>query len=372
MNDKNGDLSQRWEIRFYLYDSDNGQYKLIRDRSMNKLKDLKMREKYSRDLLFEYTTLLKKGITISSETDLELSKFKKDAEGNISITAKEAFEKVLEAKKTELKKSSFRWYITAHRAFLGSLGEVMLKVDLRNITKNIAQKFLDNLKTKVSNKTYNNYLNTLKTTYKECINRGFCEKNVFDGFKELNTDKGYFIPFSEEQKNLLLDSIEDKWLRLYVLFIYYVFARPNELRYLKIKDLQEDVICFRGEITKNRKTEFVQIPKSLKKLIEEYDLKSYDPDFYIFGQGGCSEKVASRDYYYDKHKALLERHNLKKGYSLYCWKHTGVINLFAKIKDFKDLEIIKRQCRHSSLKVTEIYLTNLGLILTKSTLLDEF
>ncbi len=54
-------------------------------------------------------------------------------------------------------------------------------------------------------------------------------------------------------------------------------------------------------------------------------------------------------------------------YDLYGWKHTGVIALYQATKDVK---LIQRQCRHSSLDQTDKYLRDLGLFLNDEQLSD--
>jgi integrase len=49
---------------------------------------------------------------------------------------------------------------------------------------------------------------------------------------------------------------------------------------------------------------------------------------------------------------------MPKGYSLYCLKHTGVVEYYKKGCGIK---FIKEQCRHSSLEQTDKYLKSLGL-----------
>jgi integrase len=50
--------------------------------------------------------------------------------------------------------------------------------------------------------------------------------------------------------------------------------------------------------------------------------------------------------------------NLSKDYTLYSWKHSGVV---AAYKAGIDIKTIQSQCRHQSLEQTDIYLKSLGL-----------
>lgn len=64
---------------------------------------------------------------------------------------------------------------------------------------------------------------------------------------------------------------------------YYCFIRPNELRYLKVGDIDlvRNKIFLSHTFTKNKKDQFVSIPVPLRPLLEY--LRTIDPRYYVFG-----------------------------------------------------------------------------------------
>ena len=62
---------------------------------------------------------------------------------------------------------------------------------------------------------------------------------------------------------------------------------------------------------------------------------------------------------YERHKKILKELDLwGKDYTLYSWKHTGVVSAYKARIDIKSIQL---QCRHYSLEQTDIYLKSLGL-----------
>jgi len=57
-------------------------------------------------------------------------------------------------------------------------------------------------------------------------------------------------------------------------------------------------------------------------------------------------------------RKLVKELNLGKDYTLYSWKHSGVV---AAYNAGVDIKTIQGQCRHQGLEQTDIYLKSLGL-----------
>ncbi len=89
------------------------------------------------------------------------------------------------------------------------------------------------------------------------------------------------------------------------------------------------------------------------------NLDKFSPNDYLFGSGlkTCSTKY-SRNSVTRIHKEALTACKISKEFTMYSWKHTGVISAY---KAGIDLFSIMRQLRHHSLTQTQIYLKSLGL-----------
>ena len=60
----------------------------------------------------------------------------------------------------------------------------------------------------------------------------------------------------------------------------------------------------------------------------------------------------------ERFRKLIKELNLGSDYTLYSWKHSGVV---AAYNAGIDIKTIQNQCRHHSLEQTDIYLKSLGL-----------
>ena len=155
-----------------------------------------------------------------------------------------------------------------------------------------------------------------------------------------------------------------KQLELFIQFIYYALARPNEIMDLKVGDVQldENRVFIRGEISKNKMDDYVAIPDKLKNSIKKSGVLKAKPGDFIFSKGGVPGATRLHDnFFWDKHKRILEEtglRDLNPNFSLYSYKHTGAISLY---KATKDVKIVQQQCRHQSVAQTDAYLRDLGL-----------
>ena len=140
-------------------------------------------------------------------------------------------------------------------------------------------------------------------------------------------------------------------------FIYYCLIRPGELRLVKIGDIHfdENKICIRSEISKNKKQQFVTIPLAFRPSLEA--LKNRSPREYIFFKEDCTKPVPI-NYFIRKFRAALTDLGFGNEYQLYSWKHTGVVAL---AKQKVNVEQIRKQLRHHSLDETQGYMRQLGV-----------
>jgi len=165
-------------------------------------------------------------------------------------------------------------------------------------------------------------------------------------------------------KKILKDYLtkNEPQLWLFVQFIYYCFIRLGELLYLKIADIDFDEakVLIRGEISKNKKSQYVIIPQQFYKELIELKIQTYHPNFYIFGKHGIpSAEKHRKDYFSKRHTQITRSLGISNMYSLYSWKHTGAIDVIKAGINVKDLQL---QLRHHSLEMVDVYLRSLGVM----------
>lgn len=146
--------------------------------------------------------------------------------------------------------------------------------------------------------------------------------------------------------------------------LYLTCLRPGELIKLRIKnfDLESRYITVPLGISKNRKNktfERIYISDDLVKLLNDHQINSYDPNFFIctntremFGPNPFG-----RDTPYKRFKKALNALGLThKGYVLYSFKHySNLVRLESKWP----LAKIMIGNRHSSIAMTENYLKDI-------------
>lgn len=357
LNDRDNDLQKRWYVSFYLWDAAQAKFVRKTDFSMNHIKTLKDRKEYCKKLIEELSAMMMKGAVANAPVIAPKNE----------VTWKDAFEIVFEHKKTSISKNTLRWYVTLRNA-VNDFFELSKKsnVMLIDFSSKVVYEFLDFLKAvkKVDNKTYNNYMTTLSTVFAFLVEREYIKDNPCKKIKKLGVKSGNHTPYTNAQISEIKKVMNEKGydtLLIFVQFIYYTLARPKELKELRVRDIGEKTILFRGAISKNKKSQFVVIPDGLEKIIQKEGIRKMPADFYVFGvKGKPSEKAIWRDYFYSQFAEVLKYLGLVgKQYTIYSFKHTAVINLFQAGVDIKDIQV---QCRHSSIAQTDTYLKDLGLI----------
>lgn len=150
---------------------------------------------------------------------------------------------------------------------------------------------------------------------------------------------------------------EDPELWMACCFIYYTTIRPSELRFLKIKqiNINSGSLTVFNDIAKGRRTETIDIPDELLKLItDEWRLQDYDRELYLFGIGGGPGFIPlgknTMRYRFNKFR---DRLNLPKEIKYYSWKHSGAQELADSGASTYELQ---RHLRHKHLSTTEEYL----------------
>lgn len=151
---------------------------------------------------------------------------------------------------------------------------------------------------------------------------------------------------------------EDPQLWMSCCFVYYTAIRPcTELRLLKIKQINfasKSITVF-NDLAKNRRTETIDIPDDLHKLItEKWKLQAYNGDLYLFGREGYpGTQPLGRNTMRNRFNKIRDRLNLSKDIKYYSWKHSGAQELADAGANTYELQ---RHLRHRELATTESYL----------------
>ncbi len=383
--DYKGDLSKRWYIEYYLWDTDTQAFVKRRYWGMNKYTTAKDRRQVSRQKLEEIRKVLEDGYAAGKKALEPEQRFNLK-----SFTLKEAiiyflnyknaitsgneqhqFVETYHTGKARISQNMFASYCTLKNLLFRWLQDTdREKLLLVSFNLTVSQKFFTYLKEDqhVGPKTYNNYKGYLSSVINYYINHEELPLvNPLLKIESLTVESSdMHMPFTNEQLQLIEERIKEKQdpqLALFIKFLYYLFIRPGiELRFLQVKDIKPKTILVRSSKAKNNKGEHIVIPAALEALIQEYKLRSYPADYYVFTQNKTpGPQPAGVNYFYKRHRKLLDELNLvDEQYTLYGYKHTGAINLY---EATKDLLIVQRHCRHSSSSQTDEYLRKYGVII---------
>ena len=369
--DAKGNINKQWNVYYSFLNDQTGKMQRFQvTEGINKIKTKKGRYEFGQKLITKYRRKLKNGWNPFENGKYlyqDTVSYAKEAGKDYQIESK-AFDFCLEQYLSDVladhepnvRVTTFQAYQAHLRGFIKWLD----KNDLSNqepdkFTTSHAQKFLNDLK--LHNKTRQAYRNNLKRLFNLLINQEILDKNPFDGTElpKANTTNAKRAFRTIERAKLKKYFIENNLTEIWavVQFMFYCFIRPKELRFLKVNDIDIDneKIQMRSAISKNKKLQYVAIPKQFLPFLTEY-LMDKSPKDFVFGEG---RKPRGEEYFRRKHKEVLDTLGFENDVSLYSWKHTGVVEFYTETKDMKALQ---QQLRHHSLDEVNTYLHSLGLM----------
>lgn len=351
------DLSKDWFVYFYYDVPVTGEKKIFRYKmGINRLKTKRDRSAKASAIISALTLKLESGwspVTNEVENDTAVK------------TVSEALDEIFELKKAYLTDESIRTYNNQIALFKRWLVRERLDhIYTQNFTVDHARRYCDWMlrDRRYCGKTYNGHLTTLRTYFSEMVKRGYMTASPVAGFQTVRQDTGKNTTYSETDEKKF-ESVKDTDPGFYLAtrFVRYCFLRRTELSKLQVRHINWDskTIVIPSGNAKSRVQDSVTIPKSLERLIEGAGLLELDPDTYLFGKGFAPspERLKRLDDFSDRQREVNRKLGIGRGRSFYSWKHTGAVELYNLTKD---VYVVMRQCRHTDIKMTMIYMRSLG------------
>jgi site-specific recombinase XerD len=152
-------------------------------------------------------------------------------------------------------------------------------------------------------------------------------------------------------------SLKHKFL---LAFTYSTGLRLNELRFVKISDIDTDRMRVRVRQGKGKKDRYVVLSRYIKTKLPSY-LASYKPEIYLFEGNTAGHEMGGRSIQNVMMEAL-KKTNIKKPVSLHTLRHSFATHL---LEDGVDLYTIQNLLGHNQLRSTIIYL-HIAQVLPKS------
>lgn len=293
---------------------------------------------------------------------------------NKSINLIEAIHYGFEQKKLSVQKNT----IDNLRCSVGFFCEAVKKLKftqlkVSNFERSHAKAILEHLKVSKNwtNQNYNKHLGYLCSIFYEVLEAEYTKYNPFDGIRNLKVVKNISnIPPTDEEMKQICKELKEKNYGFYIFFlmIYYCGIRPDELRNLKVKnlDFNEKSVKLDAEFTKTDKDRAVPMLGNIFDLLIKF--KDANPEYYVFGtwvsNGGrhsCKNWFLPNPYRLKEDTPNKEWNKLiKKGLginkNLYSAKHKGADDKRSAGMDIKTICAI---FGHSEEKMTERYMHSL-------------
>lgn len=212
---------------------------------------------------------------------------------------------------------------------------------------------------------HNNYIIKAKIflgcLFKDLVKQLRYPDNPFEGIKVKKVKSQSLLPFHPKQSAAIKELVmqQDPQLWDAILFQYYLFFRPAEIRQLKIENiLFEEMRVEAGvRITKDDDVLRKAIPVAMQGIMKKFE--GYPAHWYIFSKHGQpGEHMLAMNNLTKRHRKILDQLNLSHRYGFYSWVHTGIRESAMSGIPHKQLQLQKG---HSDLKVFDEYLKSLGV-----------
>lgn len=370
---QDADMNKYWFVHFDYLNPETGKYKRFKYYGdLNRTPNKRERVKKAEDMKAMLTNLLVNGYNpFENEVQEEKRESTLPATPQI-IGLAEALEKALVEKcmgKTHKTEMNYRGKTTLLLEFISKRGlsEKPIVAFRAEHAREVLQWICE--ERGIGPYTRNIYLVHFKSLFTLLIDMDLAERNPFAKVKSVKAENESHTPYSMEQVEVLrgIMTKHDSELALFTQFIFYAFIRPNELRQLQVKhvNLAKRLIQIpqkskTGEKLSKTKGRFVEICASLHDMLLETRLLERPVEEYLFPSRVRPDKPNGVNTMYNRHLQVLKRAGLTDDkYTLYGWKHSGVI---AAYMAGLDILTIQQMCGHSTVDMTYRYLRKIGLL----------
>ncbi|MPR31962.1 tyrosine-type recombinase/integrase [Cytophagaceae bacterium SJW1-29] len=366
LKDRGGDVSKYWYIEWYAWDVDKGELRRGRKQCPAKYKTDKARRAWAGPVVDRLNKLLNEGAHFAAGTDQKEADFFKE---RVPADVLAALDEILKLNAANFRKKTKGTYQSAVNKLRGFFAYYDIKpMPLARVPDNLGARFTEYMQTVLGNnaRTVNNTNNQIKILFNLMDGRGWIDKGKVKTKKLGETDSGKNIAFLPEHQEIieawLLANDFDLWV--FTRFLYFAFIRPRELAALRFENinLTQRAVMVPGLVSKNKKLQPAAIVEPFRVVLTDHVWpRSGKGRGRVFGKGLTlgGPGVLAENAAYERHRVALAACGLAGlDYTLYSWKHTGVVNAYLAGVDIVSLQQL---LRHQHLSTTEVYLKSLGL-----------
>ena len=342
-------LDQRWYVQYSYVHPETGKYKVIRHFISNKILTKEGRRRKGYQLTKEINLKLKKG----------WNPFQVREKRFTSIV--QAIDYVFKIKKSTTEKRTHHSYkniIETFKAYLVKKKIDNLSCDEFNYQHAIG--FMDYLKLKkrFSNRTFNNYLSSMRTFFTFLQKREYIIYNSFLKIDMLPIAEPELLTYSDVEMQIIKTNLPEYDAELYTcaLLIYYAALRPAEICRMRIYyiDFHKRIIRIPGTSTKNKKLQPIKIPEQLFNYLIDLKLDRFPSDNFLVSTNllpGTKQIAPTRIA--ERWRLFADSIELDKRKTIYLLKHTSAGKAIENGINPREMQL---HLRHSSLDMTQRYL----------------
>ena len=367
LNDKNGNISEKWYVEYSYRYNVFGKYH--RFRVCNGLTDGTAKQRYAnaKKIIAEKTAFLTSGAYLEKAPkhqyfDIVSYKRKQRKQTGTVGCLKKNISDYLANKKSVLATKTFQAYTTKLRLFFQwAEKEKGSDVETNKITrKDISDFCLYLAKQELSKVTVKGYILAIHTFFEYEISREVLTENPANKIKPIGKIKDFAAqPLTNNDIEALKQYLQknNPQIMLACELIYYCAIRPSyELRFLKLADIDFRNCNLRitAVNAKNNLTEIIKVPQHIIEKLQCLGYEKLPRNYYLFGKNGTpSEHHYSINAMRTQFNEARDTLNLPKEIKFYSWKHTGIIT--ALNNGMHPFEI-QAHCRHKDFATTEKYI----------------
>jgi len=255
--------------------------------------------------------------------------------------------------------------ITAYKTDLNNFSDFLIQSGIKTKMENIDYKVIRSwivkmVNDKISNRTINRKVSSLKSFYKFLIKTDTIKSSPLIAHSPLKQSKKIQVPFSKEEINTLLDNdyfdndYNGTLKKTIILFFYFTGVRRIELISLKSSNVNLESSTLKVIGKRNKERIIPILPKLKKSIIYYQELKSksfknLDLDLLFLSKHG---KQLSEKFVY---RTVNEYFNLvspKVKKAPHVLRHSFATHL---INEGADINSVKELLGHASLSATQVY-----------------
>jgi integrase len=343
-----------WKIEYYALHPQTHELTRVRIR-VNKIKDSYSRKSDARRHIAEMIQI------INAKLAGGWSPFFEGEDSRLYIPLTEVCKLFLEERTRELRANTLRSYVSFCKMLTEWSETNAPKIFFSLFNHNYAVRYMDYLynQRKVSGTTFNNQRKMGVALYNWAVEKCYTKQNAFDKIKPKRKEQKQRVIIPKETRQKVQDYLRETGntgMEIAVNLVYSSLLRPNEIRQIKIEDLnlREKYIVVKSEVAKNHKTRCAALTENTISLIKQLLCdKKLQKNFYLLGgnlvpaQRMCGLRRYGREW--DK---IVKQLNIDKKMQLYSFRDTGIWEM---LKSGIDDLTVMQHADHSSLDITTRY-----------------